>query len=131
MRPDYLFLSESGDLFDTRMPDWSSKPIRPGFSRTHRTINNTRELCATLRAGSHAWPGGYPIVLITDDGEMVHPGALAKDKGALFIAMHDVMHKFSGRIVGADIYFEGPIVQCAYTNADIESAYGEPEGETE
>lgn len=126
-RPSHLLLSESGDLFDTRRADWSANPIRPGFAKTCREIKTGRDLRSTLRAGSWAWPGGYPIVLITNDGEYVSPGALSKDKNAIYSALWDIRNRISGRIVGADVYFEGPRVQCAYTNADIESAYGDPD----
>jgi hypothetical protein len=129
-RPEHLFLSSDGDLHDTRKPTWASAPIRTGFARTHRTIRNGRELRATLRAGGHAWPGGYPIVLHTSDGEMVSPVALMKNKPALWLAIHDVHSKQHSRIVGADVYLEGPTVQCVYTNADIESAYGDPDETT-
>ena len=128
LAPYFLASETDGHLYDTRRPDWStSPPLRTDYRRTFRTINTARELCATLRAGPHAWPGGYPIVLITSDGEMVSPGALRADGGALYCALYDIRTKQSTRIIGADIYYEGPIVQCAYTNADIASAYGDPE----
>lgn len=130
----HLFLSSSGDLHDTRLPDWASKPIRPQHAWTHRTIKNGLQLRQTLRAGAYAWPGGYPIVLITSDGEYVSPKALMDDKSALYVALCDIRSGYSGRIVGADIYYKGPPVQCAYTGVTIESAYGdveEVEGATE
>jgi hypothetical protein len=124
MKNEHLFLSESGDLYDTRLHNWADKPIRAQHARTHRTIRTGLQLRQTLRAGPYAWPGGYPVVLTTSDGEMVHPGALTKDKGALYRALYDIRTKVSGRIVGADIYYEGDDVQCAYTNETISSAYG-------
>lgn len=124
MTNDHLFLSSSGDLHDTRLPQWAEKPIRPQHARTHRTINTGLQLRQTLRAGPYAWPGGYPIVLITSDGEMVHPGALAKDKSALYQALFDIRTKARGRIVAADVYYEGDDAECAYTGAVISSAYG-------
>lgn len=128
--PAHLFLSCSGELYDTRRPDWASHPLRPVYARTMRSIRAGADLRATLRAGPRAWPGGYPIVLITSDGEMVSPAALLKDRSALYQALYDIRHKMHGRIVGADVYWEGPPIQCAYTGAEIVSAYGETE-ETE
>jgi len=129
-RPAHLFLSESGDLFDTRKPEWFlNPPVRKGFARTHHDIETGLELRSTLRAGDCTFPGCYPIVGITSDGEMVNLSALAKDKSALYIALRDIRSKVSGRIVATDVYYEGETVQCVYTNADIESAYGMPEDE--
>lgn len=126
--PEHLFLSESGDLFNTRRPDWHTRPpLRAGYSRTYRNIETGSQLRATLRAGSFSWPGGYPIVLFTADGEMVSPVALAKDKGHLRRELRDIHEGARGRIIGAGIYYEGETVQCACTGVDIESAYGVPE----
>lgn len=132
MKPDYLFTSSTdGHLYDTRRPAWHlAPPLRANFCRIFRRISNARELCATLRAGPYAWPGGYPIVLITSDGEMASPAALLKDRGALYVAIWDIRAGNHGRIIGAEIYEEGPIVQCAYTGAPISSAYGDPEEES-
>ncbi len=124
MKNDHLFLSSSGDLYDTRLPQWAEKPIRPLHAHTRRTIDTGLQLRQTLRAGAYAWPGGYPIVLITSDGEMVSPAALAKDKSALYRALYDIRTKQHGRIVAADIYYEGDDAECAYTGAVISSAYG-------
>jgi len=66
---NHLFVSSDGALFDTRRADWSATPLRADYRRTHREINTTIELRATLRAGPCAWPGGYPLYFITDDGE--------------------------------------------------------------
>lgn len=122
----HLFSSDDGNLYDTRKPEWNkSEPLRTNHTRTHRTINNARELCATLRAGAYAWPGGYTIALITSDGEMASIAGLLANRGDLYQAIYDIHTNQHSRIVGADIYYEGPTVQCVYTNADIESAYGE------
>lgn len=65
---------------------------------------------------AYAWPGGYPIIYILADGEILCP-ACANDANGW-------------RIMGADIHYEGPPELCCHCNAEIESAYGEP-GETE
>ena len=125
---DYFMVSEcDGGLYDTRKPGWAyNPPLRAGFSRTHRTINNARELCATLRAGAYTFPGGYTIALYTDGGEMASIAGLLVDRSALRTALWDIRHGMHGRIIGADTYDEGPTVQCCYTNRDIESSYGDP-----
>jgi hypothetical protein len=68
--PAHLFVSsDNGDLFDTRLPQWSTgKPLRYGYKGTFPHIDSTHRFKATLRAGAFAWPGGYPLFLICDDG---------------------------------------------------------------
>ena len=66
--PSHMFLPCNGDLHDTRSPNWSANPLRTGYAYAHRNITNARELCATLRAGPYAWPGGYEFVYLTSDG---------------------------------------------------------------
>lgn len=47
--------------------------VREGYARHSGTIDTARELAASLRAGPYAWPGGYAIVYIVDDGELLCP----------------------------------------------------------
>lgn len=66
---NHLFVGSSGELFDTRNPAWSSSPpLRADYSKHFRNIETVAQFKATLRAGAYAWPGGYPIALITIDG---------------------------------------------------------------
>jgi hypothetical protein len=126
--PDYFMISEcDGHLYDTRKPDWAKHPVRRDYRKTFTCIKTGAQLRATLRAGGRVWPGFYPIALYTADGEMASPVALARDKGQLYQALFEIRHTYSSRIIGADIYDEGPTVQCVYTGADIQSAYGDPE----
>lgn len=126
--PSYFLVSEcDGHLYDTRKPDWPNNPVRRDYAKTFKRIETVSQLKAVLRAGGHAWPGGYPIALLTAAGEMVKPEALIKDRNALREAYSDIENNSEWRIVGADVYWEGPPVECAYTGEMIESAYGEPD----
>lgn len=125
--PNHLFVSSSGDLFDTRKSNWSANPLRKGYACTKREIQSGADLRATLRAGASTFPGCYTIALYTQDGELVSINGLLSDRGALYQALYDVRTRQHGRIVGADMYLEGPTIECAYTGAPIESAYGDPE----
>jgi len=49
--PAHLFTVDTGELYDTRDPNWSSSPLRPNYRRHHRTISSVADLKATLRAG--------------------------------------------------------------------------------
>jgi hypothetical protein len=67
--PDHLFVGDEGQLFDTRIDNWHIQtPQRWDYHKHHQTIQTVAHLKATLRAGSYAWPGGYPLYFITTDG---------------------------------------------------------------
>ena len=63
---------------------------------------------------AYAWPGGYPIVYITDDCEIICPKC--KNTESEIYTDGDW-----------DVYYEGPPEICVNCNAEIESAYGDPE----
>jgi len=70
-----------------------------------------------------AWPGGYPIVYIDDDGDtLCHKCAFEKlnDYDNPNIRPRDFF-----------IHYEGASVFCALCNEEIESAYGDPDAEGE
>jgi hypothetical protein len=76
-------------------------------------------------APKFAWPGGYPIVAFMEDGEIMCPECCAKNRDAIL----EAERRDSWRIAGADIFWEGPPVNCCNCNREIESAYGDPEAE--
>jgi hypothetical protein len=63
---------------------------------------------------AHAWPGGYPLFYLTRDGLTVCAECANRevDDGQV--------------VIGQDIYWEGPEMQCDDCTADIQSAYGDP-----
>lgn len=76
-----------------------------------------------LRA-KYAWPGGYPLYLLADDGE-----AICIDCGRTeFKAIaHSVISNTQDgwHVSAADINWEDTSLHCAHCNQRIESAYGE------
>lgn len=68
---------------------------------------------------SYAWPGGYPIIYEDRDNNTLCPACANKLR-------HD---EFDGEPVWYDVYWEGPVLYCEECNAEIKSAYGDPEGE--
>lgn len=56
-----------GDLWDTE-----GRVVRKRYAWHHRTIESIARLKASLRAGDHVWPGGYGIVYMSHDGELIH-----------------------------------------------------------
>ena len=74
---------------------------------------------------AYAWPGGYPIIYVADDG-----GVLC----AACVNYEDSIH-FDGdgdgwRIDAADVHWEGPDTYCDHCGTAIPSAYGDPDDET-
>jgi hypothetical protein len=126
---EHLFVSScDGALHDTRMLDWSKHPIRPDYARTFARINNSLQLRATIRAGAYAWPGGYQMYLIANDGE-----ALCFDcaQTQYYQCAYSIRHGINDgwRIVGCDINYEDPDLYCAHCSKSIPSAYGNDEKE--
>lgn len=101
-RPAHLFESESGDLYDTRKPDWARRPLREGFSRTYREVKNGRELRASMRAGKWSFPGGYEIYGIASDGEVLCMDCISSNYKQVVRAIRDTpCHPFDEwRVIG-------------------------------
>ena len=95
-------ISPDGELYWQGKYDRSMKTIREKYAWTHREINSGKELCATLRAGEYAWPGGYQMVLIADDGGFLHFDCVRDN---LYSCIHSIRHEINDgwRIIGCDI----------------------------
>lgn len=65
-----------------------------------------------------AWPGGYTIVYCTRDGS-----ELCAECATGIMADPDEPDK----PIDADIYDEGPAIQCSDCNKDMVSSYGDPD----
>ena len=78
-RPDHLFLSYDGNLYDTRRPDWSANPLRVNYSNHVSLIQSPADIKACLRAGSSTDHGGYPLYFITRDGDALSFAAVREN----------------------------------------------------
>lgn len=77
-----------------------------------------------IRAGKFAWPGGYPLYFICDDGEaLCCDCAKKKRRNILESIAHN--HRSGWRVVALDINYEDDTLFCAHCNAQIESAYAD------
>jgi len=87
-------------------------------------INTTLEFKNALRSGPYAWPGGYPLFFICDDG-----GALCCDcaRTEAYEVMRSISKKQNDgwRVVGEDINWEDANLHWDHCGDRIESAYGE------
>lgn len=71
-----------------------------------------------------AWPGGYPIIYVMDDEEVLCPDC-ANDPSN---PVHEGGLADGWRIEGSCVHWEGEPLICAHCNGPVESAYGVPEG---
>jgi hypothetical protein len=109
--PAHLFLASDGAL-------------RADYARHFVNINTAARFKSSLRAGPHAWPGGYPLYFLCADG-----GSLcfdcARAQAREIIAAHRLgRYSRSGwRVIACDINYEDTELLCEQCNKRIEAAY--------
>ena len=128
VRPAHFFPSSiDGALYDTRIEGWSSGhplSVRPNYMMHHHRINSAADLKATLRAGSTTDLGGYPLYLVTLNGEVVSFAAVLDNlREYLDAYMGNDWYRRANRIVGCDVNWEDGLY-CDVTGVRIPSAYG-------
>ena len=72
------------------------------------------DLTSEGKLPAYAWPGGYPIVYLDQENLPLCADCATVEVSGL-----------GGRL----IHYEGPPERCEECNAEIESAYGDPEEE--
>lgn len=60
-----------GDLYSEKLG--YSEPLRTNYAKHQHDITCGLELRSSLRAGDFTFPGGYPVMYITDDGGILCP----------------------------------------------------------
>jgi len=78
-----------------------------------------------------AWPGGYPIVYLCHDGECLCPDCVNKEIERVDDEMRHPAPGDQFRVFAAECHYEGAPIICANCNAEIESAYGDPDAQAE
>ena len=115
-----LFIGCEGALYNTTKKDWHKlPPLRPNYCKHHREIKNTQDLKASLRAGEYAFPGGYTLFFITEDGAALSFEAVKEELYSVFDSIKNDIHD-GWQVVGLcsmDICEEA--VYCAHTNKEI------------
>ena len=126
---DALFVSSTdGALYDTRIADWNKlPPLRANYRLTHAHIETAADLKATLRAGSAAWPGGYPLYFITADGGALSFESVRAELANVLWAIANNERMGGWRVVACAINYEDSDLTCDHSGKRIESAYGEPD----
>jgi hypothetical protein len=73
---------------------------------------------------SLAWPGGYPVVYYSQNGDEFCAECADKEMG-----MNHSDAAFLDPITDYDVHYEGPSIFCSDCGVEIESAYGDPDAE--
>jgi len=93
-------------------------------SRHHRTIVNGLQLRETLRAGPFAWPGGYPLYFVADDGEALSFDSVRANIRQVLRSIRDSAND-GWRVLGVDVNYEDHALFCTHSGERIPSAYSE------
>src|SRR6187399_1426285 len=90
-------------------------------------INTISDFRKAMRHGPYAWPGGYPVYFIMEDGDCLSFKAARENRRTLLDAIaewRDNPRVRSGwRPVALEINYEDDLT-CCHTGEQIESAYG-------
>ena len=82
----------------------------------------TRNSDGTLPA--YAWPGGYPVLYLDGHNEVCCAECATKE-----LDTADGCDE-RDKPVACFVHYEGPSEFCAVCNAEVESAYGDPDDES-
>jgi len=83
----------------------------------------TKDLKNYIRSGKYAWPGGYPMYFVANDGEALSFEAVKENYREILSATKNKENN-GWRVVGIDVNWEDENLYCAHTGNRIESAYG-------
>jgi hypothetical protein len=84
-------------------------------------INSSKDLRTAVRNGPYAWPGGYPIFYLCDDGECLSYNSVKNNYRQILSSVRS-KHNDGWRVVAYDINWESEMYD-ADTGEQIESAY--------
>lgn len=98
--------------------DWVTKRAPRGY--THARINSVRQLKETLRAGMYAWPGGYPMYFITEDGGTLHFECVKENYREVVEAIRD-NYSDGWKVVACEINEEKHDLYCDQCSDRIEA----------
>lgn len=84
----------------------------------------TKDLKKQLRAGQYAWPGGYQLCFITDDGCALSFEAVRDNLRLVFDSMRKKIND-GWRVTGCQVNWEDENLLCSHTGKQIPCAYGD------
>ena len=112
-----------GDLYDRH-----DRIIRRRYQWHYSTTPTLAAVKAVLRAGPYAWPGGYPLFLLTGDCEALSFDA-ARECWREIVAEAITGGDPAWQIIGCKVNWEDPALFCCHSGARIPSAYAEDDAE--
>jgi hypothetical protein len=88
-------------------------------------MTNTAEQTKAFARNKFAWPGGYPMCAITQDGGCLCHTCLKDNYRIIREAQRGCFDAPDWNVVCVDVNWESTTLQCDHCNEVIESAYGE------
>ena len=77
----------------------------------------------------YAFPGGYQVNLVMEDGELLCIDCAKDNFKLIAYATKNPGYPDSWRAIGGDVHWEGESEYCAHCNKELPSEYGNPEEE--
>lgn len=87
-------------------------------------MTKTTDIKNAIR-NKYAWPGGYPLFLITSDSAALCVACGKKEWRRIAYSIRNNLSD-GWRVVAADVNWEDGDLYCEHCGKTIESAYGEP-----
>ena len=85
---------------------------------------NRKELEQALLSGKYAWPGGYPLYFITDDGAALSFEEVGDNFELVAVSIERELHDGWG-VIAVSVNWEYGELYCDHYHELIPSAYGE------
>lgn len=114
-----LTTDDNGDLYR------GESLVRKNYRITHGIIRSVADLKATLRNGPYAWPGGYPLYFVANDGEPLSFDTVKQNYRRCLESKRSRADD-GWRVIACGVNWEERLVD-AHSGKRIESAYGEEE----
>jgi hypothetical protein len=80
---------------------------------------------AAMRSGPYAWPCGYPLFFVTEDGGILSFKAARECRREILSALDRGDSRSGWAVVAVDINYEDHELTCDHTGERIECAYGD------
>jgi len=77
-----------------------------------------------MRNGPYAWPGGYPLFFITNDGAALSFDVVRENLRSVLDSVANRIND-GWRVVAVDVNWEDGELTCDHTGERIESAYAD------
>jgi hypothetical protein len=114
MKPRHLFIDGSAEFPNGLV--WKN------YSQHHKKIRTLADLKATLREGSHTNGGGYPLMLMCDEGSVYSFEGVREHWREI---ARDYITGLGTRVVACEINWECSGTFCDLTGKPIDAAYGD------